>query len=113
MSDNIVKFRGKPAKPRSSSGEADETLFDRTYVSRGRSMHTFVFRSYDLIVESDEAELLRDVCLDTHKAEVKLRKLKERLQRVREQSAAQIELLTAAETKLSTAIVTALLSGQR
>jgi hypothetical protein len=80
MSDNIVKFRGKPAKPRTrtSGGEGDETLFDRTYVRRGRSMQTFLFRSYDLIVESDEAELLRDVCLDTHKAEVKLRKLKQR-----------------------------------
>jgi hypothetical protein len=74
-------------------------------------MQTFLFRSYDLIVESDEAELLRDVCLDTHKAEVKLRKLKQRLQVVQEQSAAQIQLLTAAETKLSAAIVAALLSA--
>jgi hypothetical protein len=74
-------------------------------------MQTFLFRSYDLIVESDEAELLRDVCLDTHKAEVKLRKLKQRLQVVQEQSAAQIQLLTAAETKLSAAIVVALLSA--
>jgi hypothetical protein len=74
-------------------------------------MQTFLFRSYDLIVESDEAELLRDVCLDTHKAEVKLRKLKQRLQVVQEQSAAQIQLLTAAETKLSAAIVVAPLSA--
>jgi hypothetical protein len=32
---------------------------------KGRSMHNFLFRSYDLIVESSEAELLRDVRLDT------------------------------------------------
>ena len=78
--------------------------------SDGANMHTFLFRSYDLIVESDEAELVRDVCRDTHKAEVKLRKVKERLQGVREQSAAQIHLLTTVETKLTTAIVAALLS---
>lgn len=76
-------------------------------------MHTFVFRSYDLIVESDEAELLRDVRLDTHKAEVKLVKVKERLQGERERSAALIELLTTVETKLSAAIVAALLSTRR
>ena len=61
-------------------------------------------------MESDEAELVRDVCRDTHKAEVKLRKVKERLQGERERSAAMIELLTAAETRLSAAIVAALLS---
>jgi hypothetical protein len=72
------------------------------------SMHTFLFRSYDLIVESDETELLRDVCLDTHKAEVKLRKLKERLQVVREQAAARVQLLTKAEARLAAAIAVAL-----
>ena len=83
------------------------------YTRRGSNMHTFVFRSYDLIVESDEAELVRDVCRDTHKAEVKLRKVKERLQGERERSAALIEKLTTAETKLSAAIVAALLSNRR
>jgi Mg2+ and Co2+ transporter CorA len=77
------------------------------------NMQTFLFRSYDLIVESDEADLIRDVCLDIHKAEVKLKKVRQRLQRIQEQSAAQIRLLTAADTKLTAAIVAALLSGQR
>lgn len=35
----------------------------------GPNIHTFVFRSYDLIVESDEADLVRDVCLDIDKAQ--------------------------------------------
>jgi hypothetical protein len=74
------------------------------------SMHTLVFRSRDLILESDEADLIRDVCLDIHKAEVKLKKVRQRLQSVREWSAKQIESLTAADTKLTAAIVAALLS---
>jgi hypothetical protein len=72
-------------------------------------MHTFVFRSYDLIVASDEADLVRDVCLDIHKAEVQLKKIGQRLRGVQEQAAAQMQLLTASETKLSAAIVAALL----
>jgi hypothetical protein len=74
------------------------------------NMHTFLFRSYDMILESDEADLIRDVCLDTHKAEVKLKKIRQRLQGIREQSAAQIQLLSAADTKLTAAIAAALLS---
>jgi len=70
-------------------------------------MHTFLFRSYDLILESDEADLIRDVCLDIHKAEVKLKKVRQRLQGIREQSAAQIRLLSAADIKLGAAIVAA------
>jgi hypothetical protein len=58
--------------------------------------------------EADDTELVRDVCLDVRKAEVKLRKVKQRLQGVKEQSAAQIQLLTTAETKLSAAIDVAL-----
>ncbi len=71
------------------------------------NMQTFLFRSYDLIVKSDEADLIRDVCLDIHKAEVKLKKVRQRLQGIREQSAAQIGLLSAAESKLAAAIVAA------
>jgi len=81
--------------------------------SGGVNMHTFLFRSYDLIVESDEADLIRDVCLDIHKAEVKLKKVRLGLQGIQEQSAAQIWLLTAADTKLSAAIVAALLSTRK
>ena len=70
-------------------------------------MQTFLFRSYDLILESDEADLIRDVCLDIHKAEVKLKKVRQRLQGIREQSAAQIRLLSAADIRLTAAIVAA------
>jgi hypothetical protein len=80
----------------------------RTRRRNKSSMHTFVFRSYDLIVESNEADLIRDVCLDMHKAEVKLRKVRERLRGVQEQAAAQVQLLTVAETKLAAAIAAAL-----
>jgi hypothetical protein len=35
-------------------------------------MQTFLFRSRELIVESDEADLVRDVSLDIDKAQTKL-----------------------------------------
>lgn len=76
-------------------------------------MHTFCFRSYDLIVESDDADLVRDVSCDVDKARTKLKALQRRLKGVQEQAAAQIKILTTAETKLTAAIVAALLSGQR
>jgi hypothetical protein len=57
-------------------------------------MHDALFRGYDLILESDEADLIRDVGRDIHKAEVKLKKVRQRLQGIREQSAAQIQQLT-------------------
>jgi hypothetical protein len=43
------------------------------------------------------------------KAQTKLKALRRRLKGVQEQAAAQIQLLTTAETKLSSAIVAALL----
>ncbi len=70
-----------------------------------------MFRRYDLIIESDGADLVRDVSLDLHKAQVKLRKIQERLQGVQEQAAAQVQLLKVTETKLSAAIEAALSSG--
>ena len=70
-------------------------------------MHTFLFRSYDLIVESDEADLVRDVCFDIDKAQTKLKAIRRRLQGVRDQAVAQVQLLSAADTKLTAAIVAA------
>jgi len=73
----------------------------------GRSMHTFVFRSYNLIVQSDESDLMRDVCIDVDKAQTKLKAIQQQLERDREHAAARAELLTSAENKLSAAIVAA------
>jgi hypothetical protein len=92
---------------------AGEQSCSRDRVHDRANMQTFLFRSYDLIVKSDEADLIRDVCLDIHKAEVKLKKVRQRLQGIQEQSAAQIRLLTAADTKLSAAIAAALLSTRK
>jgi cell division FtsZ-interacting protein ZapD len=75
---------------------------------RGRKrMHRFVFRSYNLIVQSAEADLMRDVCLDIHKAQTKLTAIRRQLQRDRELADARIGLLTSAESRLSAAIVAA------
>lgn len=76
-------------------------------------MQTFMFRSYDLIANSDERDLIRDVGIDLDKAQTKLRRLKEALRNYQERTTAHIQLLTTAETKLSAAIVAALLSTQR
>ncbi|QQN62109.1 hypothetical protein JIR23_21150 [Bradyrhizobium diazoefficiens] len=70
----------------------------------GRSLHTFVFRSYEAIVASDEADLMRDVSFDTRKARVKLRKIREQLELDREHAAAREKLLSSAESRLSAAI---------
>jgi hypothetical protein len=84
----------------------------RSRAQDGKNMQTFLFRSRELIVESDEADLLRDVSLDIDKAQTKLEAIRQRLRGVKEQATAQVQFLTAAETKLAAAIVAALLSGQ-
>ena len=71
-------------------------------------MHTFVFRSRKLIVEADEADLVRDVGLDLDKAQTKLKAIRRRLKGVQEQAAAEIQLLTKAEARLAAAIEVAL-----
>ncbi|SIO61546.1 hypothetical protein SAMN05443247_08865 [Bradyrhizobium erythrophlei] len=73
-------------------------------------MRKFVFRSYDKIVASDEAELVRDVCFDIDRAESKLGRITQRLKNVEEEATAKVQLLTTAKIKLSAAIVVALLS---
>jgi len=94
----------------SEQEEAPRKAHWRARVRNEPNMHTFLFRSYDLIVESDETDLVRDVCFDIDKAQTKLSAIRRRLQGVREQAAAKVHLLTAAETKLTAAIVPALLS---
>ncbi|WP_407160171.1 hypothetical protein [Bradyrhizobium sp. STM 3557] len=107
---NIIDFRSASARLVSPvSTESAEPIPSRStlrkpYERGGPSMHTFAFRSYDMILESDDTDLVRDVRLDIHKARVKLRKIQERLQGVREQAAAKIQVLTEAENKLSVAI---------
>jgi len=73
-------------------------------------MHTLLFRSLKLILESDETDLVRDARFDMDKAEKKLKAIRRRLKGVQEQAAAKVQQLTAAETKLTAAIVAALLS---
>jgi hypothetical protein len=53
------------------------------------------------------------VGLALDRAQTKLERIKRRLKDVQEEAAAEVQLLTVAETKLAAAIVAALLSGQR
>jgi hypothetical protein len=100
MSADIFTFPGKREK---------KAARRQSRRGSGVNMRKALFRNREAIVESDEADLVRDVCLDIDKAQAKLARLQERLKTVR----AEVEFLTAAETKLSAAIVAALLSGQR
>ena len=114
----IFKFPGSSPK----RGKAAEIVSDpdeklgwgsRPYTRRGPNMQTFLFRSRELILESDETDLVQDVCLNIDRVQTKLRQLRERRQGLQEQAAAEVQSHTAAETKLAAAIVVALLSGQR
>jgi|SRR5882724_5107611 len=124
MSDNVITFpepTGLFPKRRtvlvvtSEPKEEEPKKVDRRSrerVRNDRTWHTFLFRSRDLILESDEADLVRDVCFDIDKAQTKLKAIRRRLRGVQDQAAAQVQLLSAADTKLTAAIVAALLSTQ-
>ena len=62
---------------------------------------------------SAEMKRLIVVCFDIDKAQTKLKGIRRRLQGVQEEAAAKVQLLTAADTKLTAAIVAALLSTRR
>jgi hypothetical protein len=121
MSDNVITFP-EPAGlfpkrrtiPVTSEPEQEEPKKgywrSRENVRNGPNLQRLLFRSSHLIVESDEADLVRDVCFDVDRAQTKLKRIQLRLKGVQEQAAAQVQLLTAAETKLTAAIVAALLS---
>lgn len=94
--------------PTGTEGDARVIAFRTGRPVRPRK--TFLFRSYDLIVASSEADLVRDVCLDIDKAQTKLKAIRSQLLRDREHAVAREGLLAAADTKLSAAIVAALLS---
>jgi hypothetical protein len=81
MSDNVITFpepAGRFPKRRTIPVTSEPDVRNRS------NMHTFLFRSYDLIVESDEADLVRDVCFDIDKAQTKLKAIRRRLKGVQE-----------------------------
>jgi hypothetical protein len=75
---------------------ANDRARARERASGGPNMHTFVFRSYGLIVGSSEADLVRDVRLDVDKAQTKLKCIQRQLKRDQEHAAARADLLTMA-----------------
>jgi hypothetical protein len=104
MSDNVITF------PEPAGLFPKRRTIPVTSERNGPNLQRLLFRSSHLIVESDEADLVRDVCFDVDRAQTKLKRIQLRLKGVQEQAAAQVQLLTAAETKLTAAIVAALLS---
>ena len=98
---DLSAFKGARSPTVSNNGEQIETsAWGRRYRRSGRNMHTFVFRSYSLIVEAPEADLVRDVRIDTHKAKVKLRKIREQIVIDRDMAAARAEMMSKAEAIL-------------
>jgi hypothetical protein len=104
MSDNVIKlFSGK--EPSTGSSEKDWSMFrprDK------RSRRNLRFLGKDLILESDDGDLIHDVSCNIDRAQVKLRLISKRLAGLKQQSAVEIEKLTAAEIKLRAAIVAVL-----
>jgi hypothetical protein len=100
MANNIFKF---PVAERKTASRP---------LRSGVNIRTLLFRSRGLILESNEADLVRDVCRDPDKAQTKLKAIRRRLRGVQGWSAAEIAMLTAADTKLTAAIIAALLSTQ-
>jgi tRNA(Phe) wybutosine-synthesizing methylase Tyw3 len=87
MDSNIFTFPDNTSKPGRRSthvSKSEDEPRQKVRIRSDRSMHTFLFRSRELILESDEADLVRDVCLNIDRAQVKLRQLRERLQGVQE-----------------------------
>jgi hypothetical protein len=103
MSDNVIKlFSGKESSTRSS--EEDWSTFRPRNKGSRRNLR---FLGKDLILESDDADLIHDVSCNIDRAQVKLRLISKRLAGLKQQSAVEIEKLTAAEIKLRAAIVAA------
>jgi hypothetical protein len=95
---------GPSLAPQPSSG--------RPYRRSAQNMHTLLFRSRELILQSDEADLIRDVRFDIDKAQRKLEKIRARMESLQEYAAPELQLLADADTKLGAAIAAALLSTQ-
>jgi hypothetical protein len=109
MSDNVFAFPGNKTsdRPRSISSSG------RPYRVRGeKNKHTLLFRSRESILQSDEPDLVRDVCFDIDRAKGKLERIRARIESLQEYAATELQLLTDADTKLSAALVAALLSTQ-
>jgi hypothetical protein len=101
-----IAFDARSARAARCRSEGADFVFTERPSSTS-SVHTFVFRSYNLILQSDEPDLMRDVCFDIDKAQTKLARIRRQLQHDREHAAGRAELLTSAEKKLSAAIVAA------
>jgi hypothetical protein len=100
MSDNVIKlFSGK--EPSTISSEEDWSTF------RPRTRRNLRFLGKDLNLESDDADLIHDVSHNIGRAQVKLGLISKRLAGLKQQSAVEIEKLSAAEIKLRAAIVAA------
>ncbi len=96
MSDNVITFRGNKTSecPRSISSSG------RPYRVRGeKNMQTLLFRSRESILQSNEPDLISDVCLDIDRAQGKLERIRARIESLQEYAATEIQLLRDADAK--------------
>ena len=101
----IIAFPG-PGSKRQKAIIVNRQPKKQTSHPNGLNMRTALFRSREAVVESDDDALVRDVCLDIDKAQEKLMAIQDKC----EATQAELVFLTTAATKLSAAIVAALLS---
>jgi hypothetical protein len=101
----LSAFQGSRSPKRVLASENVEPFEPRVKVRR--QARRMVFRSYTLIVQSDEADLMRDVRFDMRKAQVKLKAIQRQIAADREHAAAREKLLASAENRLSAVIAAA------
>jgi hypothetical protein len=112
MSDNVLEF------PTNQTSDWSRSMSStgRPHRVRGeKNRYTLLFRSRDSILQLDEPDLVQDVCFDLDRAQGKLERIRARIDSLQEYADTELQLLRDADTKLSAAIVAALLStrGQR
>jgi hypothetical protein len=97
-----VTRRAHARKPRcSENGTLEERAARKC---SGANMHKVVFRSTTMILASSPDERARDVGLDLDKAQTKLRRIREQMERDREWAAARDTMMSLVEAKLDAAI---------
>jgi hypothetical protein len=74
--NNIVTFPGTPPPARKRRAK-----YGSRPCCQQINMHTALFRSRETILQSDEADLVRDVCFDIDKAQRKLARIRARIEK--------------------------------
>ena len=110
--DNIVTFPSPSKRKRVVHSRKPRAEYGSRVLGERKNMQALLFRSRESILQSDEPDLVRDVCFDIDGAQGKLERIRARIESLQEYAATELQLLRDADAKLSGALVAALLSTQ-